>query len=77
MNTLQSVDIIQTLDRLISEMNTLRSQVAALDISSSEVNNSVRQADYFGMWDQRDDMLEDSSRAWLEQWRSQQWNSSI
>lgn len=77
MNTLESVDILQTLDRLISEMNTLRSQVAALDISSSQADNSVRLAEYFGMWAKRDDMSEDSSRAWLEQWRSQQWMSAI
>ncbi len=78
MNTLQSVDILKTLDKLIGEMNLLRSQVAALDISSTQTSrSSVRQAEYFGMWAQRDDMSEESSRAWLEQWRSQQWSRSI
>ncbi|TGO01942.1 hypothetical protein PN36_33965 [Candidatus Thiomargarita nelsonii] len=78
MNTLQSVDILQTLDRLIGEMNSLRSQVAALDISSTQTSrSSVRQSEYFGMWAQRDDMSEESSREWLEKWRSQQWSRSI
>ncbi len=43
--------------------------------SSSETtpHASVRQAEYFGMWADRDDMAGQSSRAWLEDLRSQQW----
>jgi hypothetical protein len=35
---------------------------------------SVREADYFGMWADREDMQGLSSRQWLERLRNQQWN---
>jgi len=70
METIQSTHILQTLDRLISEMNTLRSQVfASLENSSAKTIRSVRESEYFGMWENREDMPEGSSRAWLEQLR--------
>jgi hypothetical protein len=78
MEIVQSRHILQTLDRLIGEMNTLRSQVlASLEDSSSKTRGSVRDAEYFGMWANREDMPEGSSRAWLEQWRSTQWSRSL
>ena len=91
MEIVQSRHILQTLDRLIGEMNTLRSQVlASLDDSSSKTRGSVRDAEYFGMWANRfeakvfslknfslEDMPEGSSRAWLEQLRSTQWSRSL
>ncbi len=77
METIQSRHILQTLDRLISEMNTLRSQViASLENSSDKTRRSVREAEYFGMWATREDMPSRSSRAWLEQLRSTQWSRS-
>lgn len=65
--------ILKELDRLITEMSTLRSQVAALNPPLSSVEHSVRQAEYFGMWADREDMQGQSSRAWLEQLRAKQW----
>ena len=80
METIQSIHILQTLDRLISEMNTLRSQViASLEENSypkTTTPTPVRESEYFGMWANREDMPEDSSRAWLEQLRSTQWSRS-
>jgi hypothetical protein len=77
METIQSIHILQTLDRLISEMNTLRSQVvASLENSTPKTTIPVREAEYFGIWANREDMPEDSSRVWLEQLRSTQWSRS-
>jgi hypothetical protein len=54
MEIVQSRHILQTLDRLIGEMNTLRSQiVASLEESSYKTRSSVREAEYFGMWANR------------------------
>jgi hypothetical protein len=76
MNTIedssQVQSIIREIDRLITEMSHLRTQVAALSTSTA-ANHSVRQAEYFGMWADREDMQGQSSRAWLEQLRGQQW----
>lgn len=74
----QIQQIMQDLDRLIAEMTALRRQVAALsNVSTGNVSGgpppSVRQAPYFGMWTDRDDMQGRSSRAWLEELRRQQW----
>jgi len=65
--------IIQVIDRLITEMNHLRSQVAALSSPLASTAGSVRQAEYFGMWADREDMAGQSSRAWLEGLRTHQW----
>lgn len=67
----QIQQILQEIDRLIAEMAFLRSQVAALSGASATESRSVRQADYFGMWADREDMRGRSSRAWLEDLRSQ------
>jgi len=72
-NASQVQNIIRELDRLIAEMSTLRGQVAALSSPAILSHRSVRKADYFGMWADREDMHGQSSRAWLEQLRSQQW----
>ena len=69
----QIQQIMQQLDRLIAEMMTLRSQVAALSSATTTDRPSIRQADYFGMWADRADMAGQSSRAWLEAIRNQQW----
>lgn len=69
-NASQIQHIIQEIDRLIAEMNTLRSQVMALSSPVTPPNRSVRQAEYFGMWADREDMRGQSSRAWLEQLRA-------
>ena len=65
--------ILQEIDRLIAEMSTLRSQVAALSSATASGSRSVRQAEYFGMWADREDMRGRSSRAWLEELRAQHW----
>ena len=77
MNTLKDFSqvehILQEIDRLITEMSSLRSQVAALSASAT-AKRSVRQAEYFGMWADRKDMAGQSSRAWLDnKLRTQQW----
>lgn len=65
--------IVQEIDRLIAEMTTLREQVLALSKPASRSARSVREADYFGMWADREDMQGLSSREWLERLRAQQW----
>jgi|GEM_PF-1436794 ribosomal protein L29 len=64
--------IVHEIDRLIEEMTTLRHQLTVLQAGNP--NSSVREADYFGMWAEREDMRGLSSREWLEQLRSRQWS---
>ena len=54
--------IVQEIDRLIAEMTTLRSQVSALGGLPIQSGRSVREAEYFGMWADRQDMQGLSSR---------------
>ena len=70
----QIQDIVEEIDRLIAEMAILRSQVSALGSVPAQPDRSVREADYFGMWAEREDMRGLSSRKWLEGLRSQQWS---
>jgi len=65
--------IVQEIDRLIAEMTILRSQVSTLSSPSVQLDRSVREAEYFGMWADRKDMQGLSSREWLESLRAQQW----
>lgn len=65
--------IVQEIDRLIAEMNTLRSYVSSLSGPPVQPDRSVREAEYFGMWADREDMRDLSSREWLNNLRSQQW----
>jgi hypothetical protein len=69
----QIQQIMQQLDRLIAEMTVLRGQVASLSETTLSPQPSVRQADYFGMWADREDMQGRTSREWLEDLRRQQW----
>jgi prefoldin subunit 5 len=69
----QIQDIVDEIDRLIAEMNVLRNQVSALGASPARLDRSVREAEYFGMWAEREDMRGRSSRERLESLRSQQW----
>ncbi len=54
-DTSQIQHILQEIDRLIAEMTALRSQVAALHNPLAPQRRSVRQAEYFGMWADRED----------------------
>lgn len=65
--------IVQEIDRLIAEMNALRSHVSSLGNPAVQPDHSVREAEYFGMWADRKDMHDLSSREWLEHLRNQQW----
>ena len=65
--------VVQEIDRLIAEMTMLRSQVAALSSPPNQPSRSVRDAEYFGMRADREDMRGQSSRQWLESLRAQQW----
>jgi dsDNA-specific endonuclease/ATPase MutS2 len=67
------VHIIEEIDRLIAEMIALRVQVSALSKPSVRSDRSVREAEYVGMWADREDMRGLSSREWLERLRAQQW----
>ncbi len=67
----QVQQFLQEIDRLIAEMAFLCSKVAALSSASASETRSVRQAENFGMWVDREDMRGRSSRAWLEDLRSQ------
>jgi hypothetical protein len=69
----QIQDIVQEIDRLIAEMNALRSHVSSLSSPPVQPGGSVREAEYFGMWAGREDIGNLSSREWLNNLRSQQW----
>jgi hypothetical protein len=66
--------IITDLDNLISEILQVRRRVAALteDNQTERILASVRDAEWFGMWADREDMQNLSSREWLTQLRAQQ-----
>jgi hypothetical protein len=80
MSTLQTPpdveDLVAEMDRLITEMALLRSRLSALGAQPGGPARSVREAEYFGMWADRDDMRGLSSRRWLEDLRSRQWARS-
>ena len=69
----QIQEIVEEIDRLIAEMTALRGHVSALASPQVTPDRSVREAEYFGMWAERDDMQGLSSREWLERLRSHQW----
>lgn len=71
-NTLDIESIVQQIDRVIGEMTALRSQLAFMNAPVRR-DRSVREADYFGMWSDREDLRGMSSREWLERLRAQQW----
>ncbi len=79
MNNVAEIDnvqrIVSDLDNLISEIMQVRRCVAALteDNQTARTLASVRAAEWFGMWADREDMQGLSSREWLEQLRAQQW----
>ncbi len=66
--------IVQEIDRLIGEMSVLRSQVSALDAQSGQPGRSVCEADYFGMWAEREEMQGLTPRTWLEGLRAREWS---
>jgi len=66
-------NILEEIDRLIGEMTVLKSQVAALNQSRTQKIQSIREADFFGMWADRDDMQGRTSREWLDELRKKQW----
>jgi len=67
--------VVQQIDRLIAEMSLLREQIAALNQPAAQGERSVRDAEYFGMWADRDDMAGRSSREWLGTLRAEQWKT--
>lgn len=67
------VHIIEEIDRLIVELVALRGQVSALSKPPARSGRSVRDAEYVGMWADREDMRGLSSREWLDRLRAQQW----
>ncbi|MCB0169459.1 MAG: hypothetical protein KDJ97_02810 [Anaerolineae bacterium] len=66
-------NILEEIDRLIGEMTVLKSQVAALNQSRTQKIQSIREADFFGMWADRDDMQGRTSQEWLDELRKKQW----
>ena len=73
LDTSRIESVVQEIDRLIVEMTVLRSQLTFLSHRSTNQIRSVRDADYFGMWADREDMRGLSSREWLENLRARQW----
>ncbi|MDZ7360611.1 MAG: hypothetical protein ONB46_07770 [candidate division KSB1 bacterium] len=72
-NTVQR--LISDIDHLITEMLQVRRRVADLAGNGQPPAplRSVREAEWFGMWADRDEMQGLSSREWLTQLRNQQW----
>jgi len=68
--------LISDIDHLISEMLQVRRRVVELDGNGQvkRLSSSVRDAEWFGMWADREDMQNLSSREWLDQLRTQQWS---
>jgi hypothetical protein len=67
--------IISDIDNLVSEILQIRHRVAAL-VGHNQTErslSSIRDAEWFGMWADREDMEGLSSREWLTQLRTQQW----
>ncbi len=71
--TSQIQQITQEIDRLIVEMIALRQRVLSLESAPPPVE-SVRNRPYFGMWTDREDFQNRTSREWLEEQRQRQWN---
>jgi len=67
--------IVSEMDNLINEMLQVRRRMAELagNGQPKKLSASVRDAEWFGMWADREDMQELSSREWLTQQRAQQW----
>jgi len=67
--------IVADIDHLINEMLQVRRRITALqgDNKTEVYQRSVREAEWFGMWADREDMQGLSSREWLTQQRAQQW----
>ena len=65
--------VVREIDRLIAEMTALRNQVAALGTPRVGPLRSVREAEYFGMWADRQETHGQTSREWLDSLRSHQW----
>ena len=68
--------LVSDLDRLIIELSNVRRRVAALVDAphSAQTTHSVKGAEWFGLWADREDLRELSSREWLPQLRSRQWS---
>lgn len=77
-NTVE-IDTVQRLvadiDHLINEMLEVRRRITTLhiDLKAETVQRSVRDTEWFGMWADREDIQDLSSREWLDQLRAQQW----
>lgn len=71
--TSQIQTITQEIDRLIAEMMALRQQVLSLEEPVAPPVDSIRKRSYFGIWAERDDFQNSTSREWLERQRNQQW----
>ncbi len=56
-----------------TEITVLPNQNADLIYPTTQSQGSIRDAEYFGMWQERPDMEGLSSREWLEQQRTRQW----
>lgn len=66
--------ILEEIDRLIAEMTLLKSEVAILGQSSDRAKNSIREAEFFGMWADRQDLIDKSTQEWLDDLRKKQWS---
>lgn len=71
-----SQDILAEMDRMMAQMAQLRAHVAGLLARETKKDLSVREADYFGMWEDREDMQGMDSSEWLLRLRQQQWTQS-
>ena len=67
--------LVSDIDHLIAEMLRVRRRITSLhiDVKAETERRSVRDAEWFGMWADREDMQDISSREWLDQLRIQQW----
>lgn len=72
-STVAVQDILTQIDQVMEQLVRLRSQVMEILPRLSETTRSVREAEYFGMWADREDMRGLDSSEWLRRLRERQW----
>jgi hypothetical protein len=66
-------DVLAQIDQMMEQLARLRAQIAGMLVRQPESTQSIREADYFGMWADREDMQGLDSSEWLRRLREKQW----
>jgi hypothetical protein len=72
--TIDNVEqVVKDIDKLINEMLHIRRKVASLKPEKKIKNRSVMDSEWFGMWADREDLKDLTTREWLQNLRKKQW----